>query len=129
MNVLNFVTVFTAKKTKKEVNFANLLMFCFLDYPFFRLTMDPDPLCISVKGAVGGKEGSEAVEGVAGFGQPSGTDNTSIEAERNIITPVLLLAASQCYKDKLVCERELMLFKCQINTNTKKKDFCILQNV
>ena len=30
-------------------------------------------------------------------------------------------AASQCYED------ELMLLKCQINTNTKKLDFCILQ--
>ena len=55
--------------------------------------MDPDPLCISVKGAVVGTEGSEAVEGLEGFGQPSGTDNTSIEAELNIITPVL---GSQC---------------------------------
>ena len=40
-------------------------------------------------------------------------------------------ASSQCHWDELNAIKvwELMLLKCQMNTNTKKMEFCFLQNV
>ena len=51
--------------------------------------------------------------------------------EVRLLSPRAVGASSQCYLDSelMLLKYELMLLKCQINTNTNWINFCLLQNV